>query len=61
MRELIQDELNQENLEKELGKIIKGGEKRELQLNAYHALKEEMGEESASETTAGLILQYLQQ
>lgn len=61
VRELIQENLNHKNLQTELAKIIEGGEKREFQLNAYQALKEEMGQESASETTASLILQYLQQ
>jgi lipid-A-disaccharide synthase len=60
VRELIQDELNRKNLQTELAKIVKGGEKRAFQRNAYRALKEAMGQESASETTAGLILKYLQ-
>ena len=61
VRELIQEELNKKNLQLELSKIIEGGEKREFQLSAYRTLKNEIGQESASETTAALIVQYLQQ
>ena len=61
VKELIQDELHVENLEQELKKIIKGGEKRPEQLQEYKAIKQQMGTTSASQTTAGLILKYLQQ
>ncbi|WP_017731403.1 lipid-A-disaccharide synthase [Nafulsella turpanensis] len=61
VKELIQDELNQQNLQQELSKIVEGGDRRQYQLKEYKALKAGMGEESASETTAHLILQYLGQ
>lgn len=59
VRELIQENLNATQLRNELAAIIPGGTKRPLQLQAYKDLKEQMGEGSASETTAALILQYL--
>lgn len=61
VRELIQDELNKENLKLELSQIVEGGQKRRSQQEEYRKLKEEIGQESASETTATLIMQYLQQ
>ena len=59
VKELIQENLTAENLRKELGNIIPGGSKRQLQLQEYEKLKAQMGEERASDITAGLILKYL--
>ena len=59
VKELIQEELNQANLQKELSSIVEGGEKRQIQLKEYKTLKAAIGEESASKTTADLILKYL--
>ena len=60
VKELIQEELNHPNLQQELNKIVEGGKDRQTQLKEYKALKAAMGEESASKTTASLILKYLQ-
>lgn len=60
VRELIQDELNRKNLQLELSQIVEGGKKRQPQKEAYRVLKKEIGQERASETTATLILKYLQ-
>ena len=61
VKELIQDDLTKENLEQELKRIVPGGENRSTLLKEYKVLKRQIGETSASETTAGLILKYLQQ
>lgn len=59
VKELIQEDLSLENLEQELEQIIPGGEKRKKQLQEYQELKQLIGTTSASQTTAGLILEYL--
>lgn len=60
VKELIQDSLHAGNLKQELSKIVKGGKKRPEQLQEYKAIKQQMGTTSASQTTAGLVLKYLQ-
>ena len=59
VRELIQESLHLDNLRKELGEIVPGGKKRQSQLQEYKQLKAQIGEAKASETTAKLILKYL--
>lgn len=59
VKELIQEDLNPSKLQQELSKIVEGGERRQTQLREYKVLKAAIGEESASLTTAHLILQYL--
>lgn len=60
VKELIQDELNPESLREELQNILVGGKGRQGQLEAYRTIKAQMGEDSASAVTAGLIMKYLQ-
>lgn len=57
--ELIQNELNVENLKRELEKII-SGEKREEMLRNYQILKHKLGKIGASEKAAQEIVSYLQ-
>lgn len=59
VKELIQEELRPDRLKKELALILPGGSKRQAQVEEYKALKQQMGETSASATTADLILKYL--
>lgn len=61
VKELIQDELNRENLKKELGAIIAGGLKRRPMKDAYLELKAKLGYKGASEKTAKLIIGHLAQ
>jgi lipid-A-disaccharide synthase len=60
VRELIQDELNEENLVSELRKILPGGSKHEQQMRDYERLGELVGGAGASERTGALIASYLQ-
>jgi lipid-A-disaccharide synthase len=59
VRELIQDDLNENELTRELGSILKDGSKRDGQLKDYARLKELVGGPGASERTGGLIVNYL--
>ncbi|MDN5203280.1 lipid-A-disaccharide synthase [Fulvivirgaceae bacterium BMA10] len=59
VKELIQSDLNQKNLEKELNDIIISGRKREGQLKGYKRIKEILGNEKASENLARLVTKYL--
>ena len=59
VKELIQDELNEENLKSELRKILIGGVKRRRMLDDFQELKVLLGNKGASEKTAKLILEYL--
>lgn len=61
VRELIQDELNETELVKELGSILKTGSKREAQLKNYAVLHKLVGGSGASERTGGLMVRYLKQ
>ncbi|GGH44167.1 lipid-A-disaccharide synthase [Dyadobacter endophyticus] len=60
VRELIQDELNEENLVAELKCIVPGGDKNVGQMRDYERLAELVGGAGASERTGGLIVKYLQ-
>lgn len=55
VKELIQDELNTENLNLELNKLL-NGEKRDLILNEYNKLETKLGGNGASKKTAQLIV-----
>jgi lipid-A-disaccharide synthase len=59
--ELIQDELNEERLKKELGDILAHGPKRKKMLEEYQELKIKLGSGGASERAAGEVLQFLNQ
>jgi lipid-A-disaccharide synthase len=56
--ELIQDNFNQENLKKELRKIL-DGRHRDDQLKDYKKLESILGEQGASAKTAMLMIKYL--
>ena len=55
VKELIQKECNSINIQKELDRLIQGGDKRELQLTEYKQLIEMLGNGSASEKVAASI------
>jgi len=59
VRELIQDELNEQELVMELKSILKKGSKRAIQLNDYKKLQNLVGGPGASERTGGLMVNYL--
>lgn len=59
VRELIQDELNEKQLVKELGALLVGGEKRNEQLQSYAQLRENVGGAGASERAGRLMVGYL--
>ena len=59
IRELIQDELNEQELVMELKSILKKGSKRAIQLNDYKKLQSLVGGPGASERTGGLMVNYL--
>lgn len=59
VKELIQGELTNKNLEKELNKILPAGEKREDMLDNFQKLKKRLGKERASEKAADSIIQFL--
>jgi len=48
IKELVQYDLTEENLKKELGAIVRGGAKREKMLNDYELLKNKLGPAGAS-------------
>lgn len=56
VKELIQNELNIKNLEKELSKILKGPH-RVSQLEAYASLEQKLGGKGASKKAAALIVE----
>lgn len=58
VKELIQDEFNENNLEKELHKILEGKKRDELFLN-YFELEKKLGGKGASKKVAELILNSL--
>jgi len=58
LRELIQSEFNEVELEKELGLILEHGEQVKLKM-AYGLLRKELGEVGASGRCAGLMVDYL--
>lgn len=59
VRELIQDDLNSANLTRELQKISGETAYRNLQLQEYQRLKEQLGDNRTSSTLAKLIIGYL--
>ena len=59
VRELIQDELNEDQLVKELSLILPGGENRDVQLQNYARLHKLVGGAGASERAGGLMVNYL--
>ena len=60
VKELIQDELNKENLKKELYKLLNNKAHREKLIAEYKLLKEKLGGSGASAQTASLMWYYLQ-
>ncbi|CAG5004254.1 Lipid-A-disaccharide synthase [Dyadobacter sp. CECT 9275] len=59
VRELIQDELNEENLVSELRSILPGGAKRDTLLRDYAELHRKVGGKGASQRAGKLMVQYL--
>lgn len=59
VKELIQDQVNSENLEKELSKVLAGGESRATMLTAYATLKDKLGEKGASRFVATRLLKII--
>lgn len=59
VRELIQDELNENLIREELKAILPGGAKREIQLGDYAELQQKVGKEGASERAGRLMVSYL--
>ncbi|TDE18379.1 lipid-A-disaccharide synthase [Dyadobacter psychrotolerans] len=60
VRELIQNDLNTENLVKELAFILSGGSKRSVQISHYKKLQEVVGGAGASERAGRLMVKYLE-
>ena len=59
VKELIQDQFNETDLEKELKKILQDENFRKNILNDYVSLKEKLGGSGASKRTAELMVKYL--
>ena len=59
VRELIQDELNEENLVNELKLILPDGTKHADQMNDYSILRKRVGESGASVKAGKLMVEYL--
>lgn len=59
IKELIQDDLNEHNLEKELGKILKNGGALKEMKAAYAALWDKLGKHQTSELAAGEIIELI--
>lgn len=59
VRELIQDELNEQNLVAELKRILPRGSENARQMRDYERLAELVGGPGASEKTGALIVKYL--
>lgn len=59
VRELIQYDLNEKNLLKELKAVLKGGERREKMLSEYQTLKDIIGPSGASGRVAGEMVKEL--
>ncbi|WP_184548263.1 lipid-A-disaccharide synthase [Mucilaginibacter sp. FT3.2] len=58
VKELIQEDCNEQKIAAELGAIVNDGAYRVAMLNNYDALDERMGQPGASAATAGLIVKY---
>jgi len=61
VKELIQDELNQENLSFELGLLLNDKEKIRLLKEDYKQLTEKLGKEGASDRAADIIMDTLKE
>jgi lipid-A-disaccharide synthase len=61
VKELIQDDLNEKNLETELRQLLENGDRREAMKKSYEELRQKLGGRGASEKTAGLIVDHLKQ
>jgi len=61
IRELVQYDLNEKNLLKELKAVLKGGEKRKKILSEYQALKDRIGPSGASGRVAKEMVRELKQ
>ncbi|TNE82119.1 MAG: lipid-A-disaccharide synthase [Bacteroidetes bacterium] len=61
VKELIQQELNHGNIKHELEAVLPGGTKRDKLEADYRELKEKLGGSGASEKTAKLLFDYLNQ
>lgn len=61
VKELIQDELNEDNLVAELKRILPGASKNAQQMRDYEELAQLVGGTGASEKTGALIVEYLNQ
>ena len=59
VRELIQDDLNEEQLVDELRAILTNGSKREMQLKDYSLLHKLVGGKGASERAGALMVNYI--
>jgi lipid-A-disaccharide synthase len=59
VKELIQDQLNTNNLKRELDLILKSPEERERIFSDYSELRHLLGDKGASKKTAQLIQEYL--
>ena len=59
IKELIQNELNEKNLVKNLGLILENKGKEQIQ-NSYKQLRNKLGEYGASKKTANLIVNYFE-
>ena len=59
VKELIQDDLNTENLKRELDKILFDNEHRNLMISNYKLLKQRLGGKGASQRAAELMFDYL--
>ncbi|MFN3918035.1 MAG: lipid-A-disaccharide synthase [Flavobacteriales bacterium] len=59
VKELIQDEMNEENLKNELNRLLDESGKNEL-MEAYQELEQKLGGKGASEKTATLVLKSLE-
>jgi lipid-A-disaccharide synthase len=61
VKELIQGNLNSGSLSDELRRILPGQEGRDRMLDDYKHLNQMLGEELASQKTAGLMMKYLRE
>lgn len=61
VKELLQDEFHPNIIREELDKLLHNGAYREKQLNAYRDMKVVLGNAGASEKTAQLMVDYLNQ
>lgn len=59
VKELIQNELNEDNLKNELNAILKGGENRNKMLEDYKLLKQTVGSSGASQNAGKRMVAYL--